>query len=81
MQIINAFKGLTAKIAAIKDFEWGTNNSPENLNNEFTHCFLLTFESEKERDEYLTHMAHKAFSNLLKPFLNKVLVIDYNIGC
>ena len=35
--------GLPSKIDAIKDFEWGTNNSPENLAQGFTHCFFVTF--------------------------------------
>jgi hypothetical protein len=36
--VIDAFKELPGKINLIKDFEWGINNSPENLNQGFTHC-------------------------------------------
>jgi len=75
--VIDAFKELPGKIDVIKDFEWGTNNSPENLNQGLTHCFFLTFASEKDRDAYLVHPAHKAFGNVLKPYLDKVTVIDY----
>lgn len=75
--VIDAFKELPGKIGLIKDFEWGTNNSPENLNQGLTHCFFLTFASEKDRDAYLVHPAHKAFGNVLKPYLDKVTVIDY----
>jgi hypothetical protein len=75
--VIDAFKELPRKIDLIKDFEWGTNNSPENLNQGLTHCFFLTFASEKDRDAYLVHPAHKAFGNVLKPYLDKVTVVDY----
>jgi len=75
--VINAFKELPGKINLIKDFEWGINNSPEKLNQGLTHCFFLTFASEKDRDTYLVHPAHKAFGNILKPYLDKVTVVDY----
>jgi hypothetical protein len=72
-----AFRKLPSKIKAIKGFEWGTNNSPENLNQGFTHCFFVTFKTEKDREEYLPHPAHKAFVSVLTPHLEKVLVVDY----
>ena len=65
------------KIKEIKSFEWGTNNSPEGLNQGFTHCFFVTFTSEQDRAVYLPHPAHKAFGAVLQPYLDKVLVIDY----
>ncbi len=73
----DALLGLRSKISQIKDIEWGINNSPENLNQGLTHCFFLTFASEKDRDDYLVHPAHKEFGNILKPYLDKVTVIDY----
>ncbi len=76
-KVEDAFASLAQKIKLIKDFEWGTNNSPENLNQGLTHCFLVTFKSEKDRDEYLVHPDHKAFGEILGPHLDKVTVIDY----
>ena len=72
-----AFSALPKKIKQIANFEWGKNNSPENLNQEFTHCFFVSFKTEKDREIYLPHPAHKAFVEILKPHLDKVLVIDY----
>lgn len=72
-----AFMALPKKIKTIKSIEFGTNNSPENLNQGFTHCFILTFKSEKDRDDYLPHPDHKAFGKVLGPHLDKVLVFDY----
>src|SRR5690606_6405750 len=48
-QVEEAFGGLQEKIKEIKDYEWGTNNSPEGINKGFTHCFLVTFENEEGR--------------------------------
>jgi uncharacterized membrane protein len=76
-KVEDAFAGLATKIKLIKDFEWGTNNSPENLNQGLTHCFFVTFSSEKDRDAYLVHPDHKAFVEVLGPHLDKVTVIDY----
>ena len=76
-KVIAAFKTLPSKISQIKAMEWGTNNSPEGLNNGLTHCFFITFTSEADRDAYLVHPAHKEFVSLLKPAPDKVTVLDY----
>ena len=76
-KVVDGFRALGSKIPEIASFEYGTNNSPEGLNDGFTHCFLVTFKSEKDRDAYLPHPAHKAFVDLLKPHLDKAMVIDY----
>jgi hypothetical protein len=76
-KVEDAFRALPAKLAIIKDFEWGLNNSPENLNQGLTHCFLVTFTSDKDRDAYLVHSDHQAFVEILKPHLDKVTVLDY----
>jgi hypothetical protein len=75
--IEDAFCSLPAQIAVMRSFEWGTNNSPEGLERGFTHCFLVTFDSEADRDLYLPHPAHQAFVAVLRPYLDQVLVIDY----
>lgn len=76
-KVEDAFVALPHKIKTIKSIEFGTNNSPENLNQGFTHCFILTFKSEKDRDDYLPHPDHKAFGKVLGPHLDKVMVLDY----
>ena len=79
-EIEDGFRGLPAKIPAIADFEWGTDCSVEGLADGFTHAFLVTFNTAKDREIYLPHPAHQAFVALLKPHLEKVLVIDYKAG-
>lgn len=76
-KVEDAFRALKSKIKLIKDFEFGKNNSPEKLDQGFTHCFFVTFASEKDRDDYLVHPDHKAFVEVLKPYLDKALVVDY----
>lgn len=75
--IETAFQALPEKIAAIKDFEWGTDVSVENLQQGFTHCFFVSFENEEGRDLYLPHPDHQAFVALAQPHIDKVLVVDY----
>ena len=76
-KVVTAFRNLEHKIKLIKAYEWGINNSPENLNSGLTHCFVLTFRSEADRDAYLIHPAHKAFVAVLSPAPDKVTVVDY----
>lgn len=73
----DAFRALPQQIDAIHDFEWGTDVSVEGIAHGYTHCFLVTFKSEADRDAYLPHPAHRAFGNLLRPHKEQVLVLDY----
>jgi hypothetical protein len=76
-QVEDAFAALETRIPTVNALKWGTNVSPEKLNKGFTHCFLLTFKSDKDRDDYLVHPAHKEFGKLLEPLLAEVMVIDF----
>ncbi|MFD2099327.1 Dabb family protein [Flagellimonas iocasae] len=76
-EVKEAFNALPSKISEIKGYEWGLNNSPENLNRGLTHCYFLTFTSEADRDAYLIHPDHKAFGEVAGPHIGDVLVVDY----
>tara|TARA_B100000519_G_scaffold137601_1_gene119066 strand:+ start:7217 stop:7621 length:405 start_codon:yes stop_codon:yes gene_type:complete len=76
-EIEKAFLALGDKIDTIIDVEFGTNVSPEGLNEGLTHCFLVTFKDKKGLEVYLPHKAHQQFVDLVKPRLAKVVVIDY----
>jgi hypothetical protein len=75
--IEEAFGQLPSKIPEVVDYEWGTNDSPEGLNEGLTHCFLVTFRDAKGRAAYLPHKEHQKFVALLRPHLDKVVVVDY----
>lgn len=77
-EISDHFNSLSETISVIKDFEWGLNDSPEEFHQGFTHCYMLTFSSEKDRDSiYTPHPAHQEFVASLQPHLEKVFVVDY----
>lgn len=74
----DAFNALPEAIPEIKDFEWGLNDSPEDFHQDFTHCYMLTFHSETDRDSvYTPHPKHQAFVASLGDHLEKVFVVDY----
>jgi hypothetical protein len=76
-KVEDAFRALKAKIPQITGFEEGMNNSPEGLNKGCTHGWILTFKSEKDRDDYLVHPDHKEFGKLVGPLVADVFVIDF----
>ena len=76
-EIVAAFEALPQKISQIKGFKWGTNNSPENHAHGLTHAFILTFDSEKDRDAYLPHPAHAAFGKIVGPWIDELTVVDF----
>ena len=78
-QVTDAFKDLQKTIPGVVSFESGTNNSPENKNQGFTHVYLLTFEDLAARDAYLPHPKHKEFGQLLGKLgvLEDAFVVDY----
>ncbi len=76
-QVEKDFAALKAKIEIVQSLEWGTDVSPEKLSDGFTHCWVLTFKNEKDRDAYIVHPAHKAFVATLGAVLEKPLVVDF----
>ena len=75
--VVSAFRDLKKKIPAIHKLEWGTNVSPEKHDKGFTHVFVLSFTSDKDRDIYLVHPDHKAFGKVLGPVMEDVFVLDF----
>ena len=76
-EVEEAFCRLPQLLPQILHFEWGTDVSIENVQHGFTHCFVLSFASAEERDQYLVHPQHQAFGQLAQPYFEKVLVVDY----
>jgi Stress responsive A/B Barrel Domain len=76
--VIDAFAALKSQIPSILEFEHGVNQSPENLNDDFTHVFTMTFSSrEAFEGSYLHEPAHQAFVKGLDGLLEKALVVDF----
>lgn len=76
-KITDEFAALKKKIDAVDTLEWGTNVSSEGFDGGYTHCWIISFKTTKERDAYLVHPAHKAFVDILKPILDSAVVVDF----
>ncbi len=76
-KITEEFAALKKKIDVVDSLEWGTNSSPEGFDKGFTHCWIVSFKTAKDRDAYLVHPAHKAFVELLLPILDEAIVVDF----
>lgn len=53
--------------------------SPEGLNEDFTHGFIMTFDSAKSRDAYLPHPEHQRVADIVVPRLERVVVFDFEV--
>lgn len=71
------FALLKDKIPGIVGYQAGVNNSPEGLNKDFTHCYIVTFKTEKDREGYLPHPEHQKFVTIVKEIVDDVFVIDF----
>ena len=72
-----SFAALKGQIPQIASLKWGTNVSPEKHDKGFTHCWVLSFKSEADRDAYLVHEDHKKFGAGLGPVLEDAFVVDF----
>jgi hypothetical protein len=71
------FGRLPEEIGEIRDFEWGTNLDSNQMAKGFTHCFVLTFESEEDLQIYEVHPAHEKFKDETIGHVKDLLVMDY----
>ena len=81
-QIDNCFaemKGMIGKIPGLLDMEHGPYQSDEGLNEDFTHGFIMTFDSFESRDAYLPHPVHEAVKDVVVPCLERVVVFDFEV--
>ena len=76
-KVEDAFRALKTKIPQVQKLTWGLNNSPEGFNKGFTHAWILSFNSEEDRNAYLVHPDHKEFGKLIGPFVADVFVFDF----
>jgi len=80
-QVDECFRELASlvdRIPGLLDFQHGPYDSPEGLNDGFTHGFIMTFESPEARDAYLPHPEHERVKDLLVPRLERFVVFDFN---
>ena len=81
-QIENCFSemmGMVGKIPGLLDMIHGPYESDEGLNEEFTHGFIMTFDSAGSRDAYLPHPIHEQVKDIVTPCLERVIVFDFAV--
>lgn len=76
-EIEDAFRALPARIPQVAAFEWGTDVSVQGFSRGFTHCFVISFASEADRDAYQVHPGHQAYIALSRPHVEQILTFDY----
>lgn len=69
--------GMVGKIPGLLAMEHGAYDSPEGMNDGFTHGFIMTFDSAASRDAYLPHPEHERVKEIVVPCLERVIVFDF----
>ena len=75
-----ALKSMVGKIEGLLDIEYGPYESAEGLNENFSHGFIMTFDSAKSRDDYLPHPVHEEVKDVVVPNLERVVVFDFEVN-
>lgn len=79
-QIDECFAEMSAmvgKIPGLLSVEHGPYDSPEGLNDGFTHGFVMSFDTAANRDIYLPHPEHERVKDIVVPRLARVMVFDF----
>jgi hypothetical protein len=78
-QCFLTMKAMVGKIEGLLDMEYGEYNSTEGLNEDFTHGFVMTFDTLESRDAYLPHPVHETVKEFVVPKLERVIVFDIHV--
>ena len=80
--IAEAFRelaGLRGKIPGLQQFEGGAYSSPEGLNKQWSHAFIMSFDTAASRDAYLPHPEHERVKAVIVPHLADVVAFDFEV--
>ena len=78
-ECFSTMQAMVDEIPGLLSMENGPYKSDEGLNEDFTHGFIMTFDSPESRDAYLPHPIHEKVKNLVIPCLEKVIVFDFDV--
>jgi hypothetical protein len=76
----STMQDMVGKIPGLLSMEHGPYKSDEGLNEEFTHGFIMTFDSPESRDAYLPHPIHEEVKEVVVPCLERVVVFDFDVN-
>ena len=70
-------RGMVGKINGLLEVHCGPyDDNEEHLNEDYTHGFVMSFDSQSSRDTYLPHPEHERVKDIVIPCLDKVIVFD-----
>ncbi len=78
-ECFTALQGMVGQIPGLLSCEHGPYKSDEGLNEDFTHGFIMTFDSPESRDAYLPHPIHEQVKDIVVPCLERVVVFDFDV--
>lgn len=82
--LFQELQGLASEVEGITSIRVGAYNSPEGLNQGFSHAMVMTFIDATARDAYLPHPAHQRVVERLLPMLEGglggVVAFDFRDG-
>ncbi|WP_353128969.1 Dabb family protein [Parapedobacter pyrenivorans] len=78
-ECFQTMQDMVGQIPGLLSMEHGTYSSPEGMNDGFTHGFVMTFDNERSRDEYLPHPVHERAKDIVVPCLDRVVVFDFAV--
>ncbi len=78
-EVFQQIMDLSETIPGIEDYVSGPNNSPENLNDGFTHGFVMTFTDAAARDAYLPHPDHEQIKASILARAERFVVFDFEL--
>lgn len=76
-QCFTEMRDMVGKVPGLLAMEHGPYDSPEGLNDGFTHGFVMTFDTASNRDAYLPHAEHERVKDIVVPKLARVVVFDF----
>lgn len=76
-ECFSTMNAMVGQIPGLLDMEYGPYDGNEGMNEDFTHGFIMTFDSPESRDSYLPHPIHEKVKELVVPRLERVVVFDF----
>ena len=64
-------------VPGMTSYSHGAYASPEGLHRGYTHAFVMAFVDAAARDRYLDHPEHEAVKNAFLPFVEQIVVFDF----
>ncbi|HVR34440.1 MAG TPA: Dabb family protein [Methylomirabilota bacterium] len=79
-QLFDEVLDLTEAVDGIEDYVAGANNSPESMNNGFTHGYVMTFTEPANRDAFVQHAEHSRVKGRLLDHADAYVVLDFEVS-